>query len=241
MIYSDRHYRTEGIVRSSSARDLEAMKQVFFNYRYDWSVRYFTDHNWEKISEEEAHFSASGPFGVHYLDDIDVFRNMAGAAPEACMEASVRDPYPYDSYTCTKENLHCILENGILTTEITTTTRDSEEYRYEDYLIEKLPYGKYTDLFAIEPDSLKEEDYRAFIDCLTSHCWESPLDLSFEEFTRLLARYHGRTALTWKTYDDACEKVKEDGWVTVFEFMDMISTVETEIFRFDARAGKDIT
>ena len=240
MIYPDCHYRTEGTVKSSSARDLEAMKQVFFHYQYDWSVRYIVDPDWEQVSEEEARFSADGPFGANFLDDVNIFRDMAAAAPEARMEGSIRDLYPYNSYTCVKEKLHCLLEDGVLATEITTATRDSEEYRYEDYIVEKLPYRKYTELFAVEPGSLQEEDYRNFIGCLTTHCWESPLDLSFEEFSGLLARYRGKTGLTWDKYEDACKKAEDDGLVTVCEFMDGISTTETEIRRFDARTRQDI-
>ena len=122
MLHNDRNYRTEGIVRSSSATDLEAMKQVFLSYQYDRSPKYFMDPEWEQVSGEEVSFSAEGPFGVCGLDDIDVFRRMASAAPEARMEAAAGNKYPYDSYSCIKERLRCRLENGVLTTEITTTT-----------------------------------------------------------------------------------------------------------------------
>ena len=241
MLYLDQHYRTEGTVRSSSVPDLEAMRQVFYSYRYDWSVRYFTDQNWEEVSEEEASFSADGPFGVSCLDDIDVFRDMAAAAPEAYMEASTEDMYPYDSYTCLKEKLRCRLENGVLTTELTTITRDSEDYRYEDYIVEILPYKKYTELFGIEPGSLAEEDYPAFVDSLTRRCWENPLALDFEEFTRLLARFSGKTTLNGKTYDDACEKAEAAGLISLGDFMDKISKTETEIFRIDAKTGRSLS
>ena len=238
MLHNDRNYRTEGIVRSSSATDLEAMKQVFLSYRYDRSPKYFTDPEWEQVSGEEVSFSAEGPFGVCGLDDIDVFRRMAAAAPEACMEAAAGDKYPYDSYSCIKERLRCRLENGVLTTEITTITRDSDDYRYEDYIAEILPYRKYTEIFGIEPGSLAEKDYSGFISRLTDRCWERPLDLSFEEFSGILARSGGKTSLDPETYGAACRKAEEAGLIPLGDFMDRISRTETEVFRFDARAGK---
>ena len=240
MLHNDRNYITEGIVRSSSAADLEAMKRVFLGYQYDRSPKYFTDPEWEQVSEEKVSFSAEGPFGVCSLDDIDVFRRMAAAAPEAYMEAAAGNKYPYDSYSCIKERLRCRLENGVLATEITTITRDSDDYRYEDFIAEILPYRKYTEIFGIEPGSLAEEDYPALINCLTGRCWESPLDLTFEEFSEILSLFGGRTALDWETYDTACEKAKVAGLITLAEFMDRISTTETAVFRFDARSRQDL-
>jgi hypothetical protein len=138
------------------------------------------------------------------------------------------------------EMLHCRLEDGILTTEITTITRDSDDYRYEDFILEILPYGKYTELFGIEPGSLAEEDYRAFIHRLFYDSDETPLDLDFEQYVQRLSRFGGRTALNRDTYESACEKAREAGLIPLFDFMDRISRTETEIYRFDARTKKDL-
>ena len=234
------NFRTEGFARSSSPRDLEAIRQSFYRYDYDWSPVYFTDHIWEPVSPAEAHCSAKGPFAAYHLVHVEAFRNMAAAAPGAYMEATIVDLYPYDSYVCTKEKLHCRLENGILTTEISTVTRNSEDYPYEDYIVEVLPYEQYTEIFRIEPDSLAEKDYGEFISRLTGRCWESPLDLTFEEFSEVLSRFGGRTALDRETYETACEKAKAAGLITLAEFMDRISATETEVYRFDAASRQDL-
>ena len=233
-------YKTTGILRGPSTRDLDGMIRVLYNFTYDYSPIYFTDIFCDEISEGEVTFSADGPHGGFCgLDDMDVFRKMASAAPEMTMEASIRGCEENFSYTRTDEALFCRLDRGILTTEISYITRGQSK-TYEEYIAGALPYEKYTLIFGIEPGTLAKDDYERFIDCLVFHGFDSPLDLELEEYSELLGRFNGKTTLDRRTYDAACEKAKHAGLITFPEFLDLISTVETEVRRFDARTGKYI-
>ena len=234
-------YKTTGILRGPSTRDLDRMIGILAHFTFDYSTVYFSDILIDEISDGEVSFSAEGPSGgFHSLNDVDVFARMAKASPEMYMEVSVEGYEDNFNYTGTDEALHCRLEDGILTVELRTFTRNTDE-TYAEYLVRILPYEKYVLLFGIEPGSLSEDDYRDFLFSLVFQCFDSPLEPELEEYTRLLGRYNGKTVLDRDAYDAARKKAEDAGLISYPEFIARISLTETETVRYGAMAGQPIS
>lgn len=149
--------------------------------------------------------SALGPYG-HYseLNDVDIFRDMAEAAPEAAFEGHISG---FTSYT--EQYLDCKLSDKIL--HITTYFEANEESAdaYIEYVLKLLPYEKFIELFHVDEEQFSEDSYQEFIndicvdqdDCLT--------DIDYDEFVDNLQMYVEDFEIEESEYEEIMEKLQE--------------------------------
>ena len=150
---SSAYYETKGKMKGS-ARDIADMTEVLRGYTQGVKDAYFMNLKFAEDAEGEVSFSADGPYGkFDGLNDVDVFREMAKAAPMASFEADVEGG---DDYV--QSELHCCLKNGVLKIEVSVNNTEDDDRAYLEHVMEKMPYEKFIDMFGIEPDSLAEDE-----------------------------------------------------------------------------------
>lgn len=233
---SSAFYETTGIMKGS-ARDLEELQEVLRGYAQGLKDAYFMNLAFRSIAEGETVFSAEGPFGrFDRLNDVDVFREMAKAAPTAYFEATVEGG---DSYT--ESELHCCLADGTLKTELSENCTEDDDRAYLEYVIGKMPYEQFINLYGIEADSLAEDDYEDFVSDLIIECSEeekSPFDLDWDVFTGVLESYGGETSLDEEAYEIARNQAEELRIAAEYDFREEHDNSKTEVFVFDAMTGR---
>ena len=114
---------------------------------------------------------------------------------------------------------------------------------YKEYILTKVPYAKFADIYGIEADSLSEEDYEDFINDLIIDCCESvtsPFDVDYNTFTERLNDYGGEMTLDEEAYEVAREQVEKLGIVAEYAFREENDHSVTESFMFDAMTGQYI-
>lgn len=115
----------------------------------------------ELLEEEdvELEVTALGPYGSYmFLNDVDLFRDMAVAAPDAYFEAEINGGTTY-----TEQSLNATLEEGILHIETYFLSNDDVPDAYEDYFVSIVPYHAFIAYFGIDENELDEDDYRTFV------------------------------------------------------------------------------
>ena len=187
----------------------------------------------------EISFTADGPYGkFDNLNDVDVFREMAKSAPMSWFEAAIDGE---DDWT--QSELHCCLKDGVLKIDTNINNTEDDDQAYKEYILGKIPYAKFIDLYGIEADNLAEEDYEDFINDLITECCEnetSPFDMEFETFTERLSDYGGEMTLDEEAYEVAREQVEKLGIVAEYAFREENDHSVTESFMFDAMTGQYI-
>ena len=234
---SSAFYETKGKLRGTPEERAEMMK-VLLSYTDGVKDAYFMNPSFD-TGEEETSFSAQGPYGkFDDLNDVDVFREMAQAAPTAAFEADVEGE---DSYS--ESELHCNLQNGILTIETSCTVTEDEDRAYLEYVTGKMPYEKFIALYGIEPDSLPEDDYEDFVNDLIIDYGEEeygPFDLEYGDFVTCLENYGGEITLDGEAYEPAREQMRQLGIQPVYDFNDNSDSADRKSYRFDAMTGQYI-
>ena len=233
---SSAFYETKCTMKGS-ARDLADMVEVLRKYTEGVKEAYFTDLSFESKSEEELAFSAMGPYGkFDGLNDVDVFREMAQAAPMASFEADVQGE---DSYT--QSELHCRLKDGLLTIDTCVNDTEDDDRGYLEYVTEKMPYEQFIDLYGIEPDSLPEDEYEDLINDLVMDYGEEengPFDLDYDALKDLLDQYGAEMTLDEETYEIIRDKVGKLGIVSSYDFREEHDFSKKESFVYDAMTGQ---
>ncbi len=104
-------------------------------------------------NDGEVKMSAIGPFG-HFgmLNDVDIFRDIAEAAPNAYFSAEIDGNTTY-----TTQHLECELKDRMLHIETFFLNNDEETDSYVRYFKSKLPYRKFIKLFGIDADDFDDE------------------------------------------------------------------------------------
>ena len=188
---------------------------------------------------EEVFFSAEGPYGrFDGLKDIDVFRKTAEAAPAALLEAVVDGQ---DSYV--QEEMRCCLKDGVLLIDIMRNETEDDDRAYLEYVLGKMPYGQFIDLFGIDPDSLAEEDYEDFVNDLIIDYGdneEGPFALDYDDLAACLENYGAETSLEGDTYEAARKQAEELGIVPECDFQEGNDCSTQEHYEYDAVRGEYI-
>lgn len=235
---SSAFYQTTGKMKGS-VQDLRDLAEVLHKYSQGITDAYFTDLKFVNVSEDEITFSANGPYGkFDRLNDVDVFRDMAKSASMSWFEATIEGE---DDWT--QSELHCCLKDGVLNIETNINNTNDDDQAYKEYILEKIPYMKFINLYGIEADSLAEEDYEDFINDLIIDSCESetnPFDMDYDTFTERLNDYGGETTLDAEAYEVAQKQVEELEIMAEYAFREENDHSITEILMFDAITGQYI-
>ena len=234
---SSAFYETKGKLRGTPEERTEMMK-VFLSYAEGVKDAYFMNPSFD-TGENETSFSAQGPYGkFDELNDVDVFREMAQAAPTAAFEADVEGE---DSYS--ESELHCKLQNGTLTIETSYTSTEDDDRAYLEYVTGKIPYEKFIALYGIEPDSFPEDDYEDFVNDLIIDYGEEeygPFDLEYDDFVACLENYGGESTLDGEAYEISREQMRQLGIQPAYDFNENHDCVVRKTYVFDVNTGQYI-
>ena len=235
---SSAYYETSGKMKGS-ARDISDMTEVLRGYTRGVKDAYFMNLKLTEDAEGKMSFSADGPYGkFDGLNDVDVFREMAKAAPMASFEATVEGN---DDFT--QSELHCCLKDGVLNIEVNISNSGDDDRAYLEYVLEKMPYEKFITLYGIEPDGLAEDEYEDFInDLIIDYGGEEngPFDLDYGDLADLLDNYGAEMTLDEEAYEVVREQAAALGIPAEYDFREEHDNSMTESFVFDAMTGQYI-
>lgn len=235
---SSAYYETKGKMKGS-VRDIVDMTEVLRGYTQGVKDAYFMNLKFAEDAEGEASFSADGPYGkFDGLNDVDVFREMAKAAPMASFEAEVEGG---DDYA--QSELHCCLKDGALRIEVSTNNTEDDDRAYLEHVLDKMPYEKFIAMYGIEPDSLAEDEYEDFVSDLIIDYGEEengPFDLDYGDLTDLLDNYGAEMTLDEEAYEVVREQAVALGIRAECDFREEHDHSVTETFVFDAMTGQYI-
>ena len=123
--------------------------------------------------------TAFGPYGSYMmLNDIDIFRDLAKAAPNAKFDAEIAGCTSY-----TEQSINCELEDGILHISTYFESNDEAPEAYEEYFLSKVPHQHFIDFFGIDSDEFDEDAYKTFINDVFCYFDDSFEELDYDEFT----------------------------------------------------------
>lgn len=193
--------------------ELQTLVNAFKGYSEGKNEAYFSFVQTEQCDDGSLKISALGPWG-HYgvLNDVDVFRDLATAAPGASFKAKISGSTSY-----TQQELEASLENGIL--HICTYYEGNEEAdeAYGDYFQKALPYRKFVKLFHLDKEEFDKDCYEEFI---ASDIFEEDIsEWDYDEFTDIFADYFA-------------EDVDEDTFDEIMESFNALSIKSFDDFRF---------
>lgn len=164
--------------------EVEALEGAFKEYVAGKNGVSFSDYSTSNRRDGCVKIVTSGPWGRYgVLNDVDVFRDMAEAAPNASFEAEISGNTTY-----TYQSLKASLSNGIL--HISTFIEGNEEAdeAYSAYFQEVLPYDKFIELFHLDEDEFDEVAYDDFtLSEITEDFSEWDYDRFMETFEDFLA------------------------------------------------------
>lgn len=148
-----------------------------------------------------------GPYGRYVkLNDIDIFRKMSEAAPDAFFEAEITGCTDY-----TEQSLKAVLKNRKL--KITSTYEENDEVSeaYLEYVAEKLPYRDFLKIFKLSSDDLDEDLYKDVMNDIATETWDEELlfDMEYDDFIGTLEAFDVETDLEEEDYDAAINKIRE--------------------------------
>ena len=161
-------------------------------------------------AEGEVEITADGPFG-HYgmLNDVDLFRDMAEAAPDASLEAEITGITTY-----TEQNLNCNLENRILHISTFFQSNDEESDAFMDYFTGKLPYEKFIRLFQVTDEDFDKAAYMEFISDTFESQETTLADMDYDEFMEAL---DVESDLDEEDFEAVMEEVRAMDWQNFYE------------------------
>ena len=179
----------------------------------------------------ELEISACGPYGKYFeLNDVDTFRDMSSAAPNAYFSAHIGGFTAYDS-----QNLDCELKDGRL--HIATLFLSNEEgpEQYCEYFMERLPYGEFIDLFSIDQSEFDEGDYVEFVEFFLDDEDEGLLNKEYEDFIAEIGE--DCVGVDEEGYAEALAKFAELGIESYDEFISD-DLGDRHKYEYDPVAGK---
>ncbi len=213
----------------------------FFHMRVD-GVTYHLDSIGENVlraalaNGSPVEISANGPYGSYMeLNDVDIFRDMAKAAPGASFEANIEG---FASYS--EQSLDCELKDGVL--HISTFYMDNDEgpEAYTQYFTDLLPFDDFVLLFEMDPETFDEDLYRDFI----SDCFMCEEDLRLDRMDyESFFEYHTEDlcALDEESFEQAIEKIRPLDIMSYEDFIDDADCGFRQELDYDPVADKYIT
>ncbi len=196
--------------------------------------------NIDEIDDDEMEFfatpdntpltiSAIGPYG-HYgeLNDVDIFRDIAEAAPEAYFEAEITGNTTY-----TVQSLNCELKDKILHIKTYFESNEEGPEAYIQYVLKLLPYNKFIDLFKVKSDDFDEDSYSEFIDDVSTYQDECFIDMEYDEFMENLNAYSADSELDEDEYEEIINSLQELNIRGYYEFMEDYDAGTSEELDYD--------
>jgi len=190
----------------------------------------FEDEDELRAAIEESNgtitLSAGGPYGSYCgLDEIDIFRDMAAAAPNASFDGEITGGTSY-----TEESIVCELKDKILHVSSSFLSNDEIPEYYLEYFKKQLPYKMFIEKFKIDPEQFSEDDYDEFVDDTFLYEEFNIADMDFDEFIESLE-------VDCDLEPEEFEAVKEElSSLTILpfeEFMDDCDAGDVEEYDYD--------
>lgn len=235
------------ITMKGNAEEMRAMLSEIKRYSGRETPAYFCmksiDIGGEKVNPEqiddaglesvqnELVISADGPYGQYFeLNDVDIFRDMAKAAPNANFEAHIEGCTSY-----TEQTLDCELKDGKL--HISTFFLSNEEgpEAYIEYYLDKLPFEDFAEMFKVDTTDFDEDSYREFIDCCVVYSDEGLNDLDYEEFCSEMEDCVG---VDEEEYEAALAKYSQLGIMSFEEFEENSEYGDRFEYEYDPAVGE---
>ncbi len=166
--------------------------------------------NIEEMSEEdilafagecagEVKLEGLGPYGRYgVLNDVDIFRDMAEAAPGASFEAEITG-----STTYTEQSMTCTLADRLLNISSSYCAPGDEADDYLIYVTEKLTCERFVELFGLDAEEFAEDSYN---DLLIDVLFEEGVALTDVEYEQMKDEL-GCEELTEETFEAAMEQI----------------------------------
>ena len=148
-----------------------------------------------------------GPYGRYVeLNDIDIFREMSEAAPDAFFEADITGCTDY-----TEQSLKAVLMNRRLKITQTYEENDDVSEAYLEYITQKISYRDFLKIFKLSSDDLDEDLYKDIMNDIATETWdeESLFDIEYDDFIGTLEAFDVETELEEEDYVAAIEKIRE--------------------------------
>lgn len=170
-----------------------------------------------------------GPFGKYgMLNDVDIFRDMAEAAPNAEFTGSIDGFAGYAD-----QSLSARLENGKLRISTFYLSDDVRGEAAYDYATTCLPYDKFIELFRLDADEFTDEKYEELMGNEIS-CSDSPAEFfeetEYEEFLELL---EADCPIDEDEYSEIVEQLAELDCIPFEEFLEENDYADCENFVYD--------
>lgn len=173
--------------------------------------------------------NSSGPFGKYgELDDVDIFREMAQAAPGAGFTASINGFAGYAD-----QSLKATLVDGLLHISTFYLSDDSRGDAELEYFSTYLPYKKFIDLFHLDGKQFDEQTYEDFIVENLSCCdsiGEFFEDTDYEEFIDLL---DAECPLTEDEYNQVAQQFTEMDCECYEDYLEREGFAQCEEYTYD--------
>ncbi len=182
----------------------------------------FDDMDWDEINDfittdnTSLNIHALGPYGRYgELNDIDIFRDMAEAAPEAYFNVEITG-----STTYTVQSLNCELKDKILHIKTYFESNEAGPEAYVEYVLKLLPYNKFIELFNIDTDQFDDDSYSEFISDVGVYQDDCFTHMEYDEFMENLKAHSGCSMLQDDEYEEIMEDLRKLNILGYYEFIE---------------------
>ncbi len=180
-------------------------------------------------SSETVTVNALGPYGKYgELDEIEIFRDMAQAAPKVSFTASIIGFAGYAD-----QSLHADLSNGLLKVSTSYLSDDCRSEGEMEYYSSNLPYDKFIELFKLDSEEFDEEMYEDFMSdtfCSYDSIGEFLEETDYEDF---IGQFDCECPLTEDEYSEITEQFMDMDCVTCGEYLEQEGFVVRETYTYD--------
>lgn len=144
--------------------------------------------------------TADGSYGDYrILNDVDIFREMAEAAPNATFEAYIS----YDGYDYEWQKLKYSLKDGRLHITIFFMSEEEPHDAWKEDFKNRFPLKKFKELFAVTGRSFTEKSYDRVLDEFACHCYDGFEGMRFDDFVSVVEWNHGEAKMEESRYHRA--------------------------------------
>ncbi len=158
-------------------------------------------------ADGEIEVRGLGPYGHYgYLNDVDIFRDMAEAAPHAEFKAEISGHTTY-----TWQRMNCELKDEDLHIYAEFEENNECPAAYHEYFIERLPYEKFIELFQLDEEELDEEEFDedAYDEFISDFFATTERSVSDMEYDDLVDWLNVDTILDEQDFDAVLDKIRE--------------------------------
>lgn len=176
--------------------------------------------------------SALGPFGKYYeIDDVDILRDMAKAAPNAHFTASITGFAGYADQSLSAE-----LSGGKMHVSTFYLSDDARGDAQSEYFSKYLPYEKFIEIFQLDNEQLDEESFEGFIldvMCDYDSIGEYFEEIDYDRFVEDLSNYEAECFLSEEEYEEAAQQFIDMDCVSFEEFLENEDYAQCDEYTFD--------